>query len=266
MSLLLTQEQKAHTKLENYVKNYKVFMDTCSILQTDNLFWEHIYPLLNKYKKNIIIPQKCIEELNKLKLSSEAKLSENAKKKILLLEELRTKKIIEIRGEKNDNFADNVFQSVFTKFRLQHNLLLITQDKKLAKDILRLNEIESQKSQYKIVVNQINKYGYLSNTIFTGKIEQNNPQKKINKNTKLNSDSIFEICTKVTTLPDDTIPVSYVPSENMPVYTENGNIQLKNKIAQGGEGILFETNTPFVAKFTSKKEIHGDGLKKLNLC
>ena len=54
---------------------------------------------------------------------------------------------VEIRGEKSDNFADNVFQVVFTKFRMTNRLLLITQDNNLAKDILALNNNRSVKAK-----------------------------------------------------------------------------------------------------------------------
>jgi hypothetical protein len=61
-------------------------------------------------------------------------LAEKAREVYQKLYDLHEKQLIDIRGEKTDNFADNVFQMVFTKFRLNYKLLLITQDNNLAQD------------------------------------------------------------------------------------------------------------------------------------
>ena len=60
------KENKARSMLEEYVKEWKIFIDTCSILHIDiNKFWMNIYPLLEKYNKKIIVPLRVIEELEK---------------------------------------------------------------------------------------------------------------------------------------------------------------------------------------------------------
>ena len=135
------KENKARSMLEEYVKEWKIFIDTCSILHIDiNKFWMNIYPLLEKYNKKIIVPLRVIEELEKHKENiSNANLSKRAKEALISLEYLRKKDLLEIRGETNDNFSDNVFQVVFTKFRMNYKLLLITQDNDLSKDIDSLN-------------------------------------------------------------------------------------------------------------------------------
>lgn len=70
--------------------------------------------------------------------------------------------IIEVFGDKNDNFADNVFQTVFTQFRLKYNLMLITQDHNLASDILTIGKSKAVNTKNRILVEKINNYGYLS--------------------------------------------------------------------------------------------------------
>ena len=65
MTLENTQNEKENygkNLLENYVKDWKIFIDTCSILHISaNKFWSNIIPYLYQYKNKIIIPYRCIE-------------------------------------------------------------------------------------------------------------------------------------------------------------------------------------------------------------
>ena len=159
------KELKARKILENLVQDNRIFMDTCSIIDASDLFWKHIKPFLTKYEKKIIVPTRCCEELvKKSRDEKDAGLAKTANTRLFLLQTLQTEGFVEFRGEKTDNFADNVFLSVFTKFRLQHNLLLITQDNKLAQDIVNLNNSGSQKSVHIVKVRRINKYNYFKKT------------------------------------------------------------------------------------------------------
>ena len=136
------KEEYALEKLESYVKEWKIFIDTCSLLHpAADKFWMNIIPFLEKYQAKVIIPFRSVEELQKHAANKEdADLARRSNNTLKILVQLRNAGYIEIRGEKTDNFADNVFQVVFTKFRMTHKLLLITQDRDLARDILSLNE------------------------------------------------------------------------------------------------------------------------------
>lgn len=55
-------------KLEEYVKDYMLFIDTCSLMfdKGIDLFWSHIIPLLKKHNKKILMPYKCWLELKNI--------------------------------------------------------------------------------------------------------------------------------------------------------------------------------------------------------
>lgn len=257
-------------ELDNYVKAWKIFMDTCSILHfAADKFWKNIIPLLKKYQNKVIIPMRCIEELSKHKANKkELKLAENAKNCLKVLDPLIKNGLVEIRGEKGDKFADHVFHMVFDKFRTEHKLLLITQDNDLAKDILAKNGITSVRG-YSVDAKRINQSGFLSNfTWNTDSNKNDNPKQNRRKNNEeyLDEDKVFEICTSVTTL-DDSIPVvKNIPAENKIVYTLPDQIKkeivhnlpskiiLKSKVSEGGEGIVYTTNIPFYVAKIYKKE------------
>lgn len=247
------KENKARSMLEEYVKEWKIFIDTCSILHIDiNKFWMNIYPLLEKYNKKIIVPLRVIEELEKHKENiSNANLSKRAKEALISLEYLRKKNLLEIRGETNDNFSDNVFQVVFTKFRMNYKLLLITQDNDLSKDIDSLNNNKSVKAN-PVNVKRINQYGFLSDYSWNTKNNKFIP--KVNIDEEIDEEEIFQISKEVTKIEDSKQSISYIPKENESVYAVDGTeISLIDKVAAGGEGIIYTTNTPYVAKIYKKE-------------
>jgi rRNA-processing protein FCF1 len=179
---------QAQQRLEDFVKNYKIFIDTCSLLyEGADLFWKNIVPILEREQVKIIVPLRVIEEVQKIKTDQSKELAtrERATNVEKTLEFLKSAKLIEIRGEPSDKFADNVFNTVFTKFRTDYNLLLITQDRDLGVDILKLNESKSVRGK-KISVQRITHYGFLGKIEpkpgegVSGNISKNNMSNKAN--------------------------------------------------------------------------------------
>ncbi len=266
------EEQKkiqiAIGKMKSYCKEHKIFMDTCSLLHfASGLFWENIIPLLEQYQNKIIIPHRCIEELKKHSQNEEdEELATNAKACIGRLSKLVDEGYVEIRGEAGDNFADNVFQVVFTKFRMKYKLMLITQDNDLAKDILALNEIKSVKANL-VTVQRINKYGFFSGFGWeekTGTREQKVIKPKEEENT-LEPDETFRICTTITDIPATKIEITRMPIENEVVHTPYGEVKLTKELGAGGEAVVYETDTKYVAKIYKKETITVRKYEKIKL-
>lgn len=228
--------------MDFFTKDWKIFIDTCSLLSPGiDKFWVNIIPFLRKNSNKIFMPIKVIEELQKFERDindiARAKKAHIALKNIKMLLDCN-EEFIDIRKGENNNFADNVFLTVFTQHRIKNKLLLITQDKKLSRDILNLNESKSVKGK-EVRTMKINKYGFFSN------VED--------KSTSYTPDSEkFRLCTTVNTTQDRILPVTYLPDEGDTVYTRNGSVQLKKKLAAGGAGIIYETDGLFIAKIYKK--------------
>ena len=167
----------SQNRLEYYAKNYRIFMDTCSLLQEETgLFFEHLLPVLtdvcgrNAEKggdHRIILPTIVIKELRKHSHDRRNAIRrDRAIRMLQLIDFLERENLAEIRGEAGDIadgcLADPVFQYVFAWHRLDSRLLLITQDIGLAEDVLKLNQSKSAHAG-NVLVKRINRYGYLSN-------------------------------------------------------------------------------------------------------
>ena len=128
--------------LENYFKEYKIFIETSSILD-DNMekFLNHVSPLIQKYKNKIYIPYKVIRDIelnkNNYNISKVNKILKNIS-------------LFDIREEKED----------FLKHRKTYKLLLISQDKILKEKILELNRDINEENN-KVEVLKINEEGFL---------------------------------------------------------------------------------------------------------
>ncbi|MEZ7733297.1 hypothetical protein O3799_07210 [Fusobacterium periodonticum] len=140
--------------LENYFKEYKIFIETSSILD-DNMekFLNHVGPLIQKYKNKIYIPYKVIRDIelnkNNYGISKVNKILKNIS-------------LFDIREEKEDEniMMEDIIKKVFLKHRKTYKLLLISQDKILKEKILELNRDINEEIN-KVEVLKINEEGFL---------------------------------------------------------------------------------------------------------
>lgn len=248
-------------KIEILVKEFIIFLDTCSLMHYNfKVLSDELIPLLSKNKKKVIITIRVLEELKKHSINSKEKPEtvENAKKALEIIDIMRQKKLIDFRGENTDNFTDNVFGTVFSKHRLSHKLLLITQDGNLAEDILSLNNLKSVKG-YEVSVKRINKHGYLGNFNISNIIKSSKEDKKsYNSKEVLEDENIekekFELKEEIYKIENKRINVRSIPSEGDYVICSNRKIKLLSCIASGGEGSVYKTDTPYVCKIYKKEK------------
>lgn len=138
--------------MDQYAKNCKIFIDTCSIMCDDNRFNKFLsiaIPFMKKYNNKFIIALQVIKELEKYynDVSDKTK-SDVAKNSLNILVKLQKENLIKLQGDEKDGvFADRVFDYVFSKFKTQHKLFLITQDKELAMMILDKNKQNAVKGK-----------------------------------------------------------------------------------------------------------------------
>lgn len=134
---------KGIAESEDYLEianSYKVFFDE-TVLCEDG-FEDKIQPLVIAMKENqnqFIIPLKVVEVIQGMLVSSNVATIEKAQKGLNLIMRMQQENMIEIRGEKGDVNVVSTFISVFAKFKCVNRLALITQNYRLAKQVLALN-------------------------------------------------------------------------------------------------------------------------------
>lgn len=261
----MTDDNRRKDYLIQFVRSSDlIFMDTCSLIYNEgkgvDAFWIHVRPILRDYKKRIIITVSVRNELIKLKNKyKEKQIADKAYSCLNELVQLGKEGLIDIVGDESDGcFADKIFMSKFIDLRTDHRLMLITQDNNLAKEILRYNQSYAVKGE-SISVKRIDFDGYLENFSWKGFDRKN--ALRVPEHEK------FLLCSKVTSIPDTEMHSSLdMPVEGGEVYTDQGgNIRLMDQIGNGGEGIIYNTNTDYVAKIYKKGKLTRRKYEKLRL-
>ncbi len=255
-------------ELDDYIKkNYKIFIDTCSLLENPMVIskiFQGAASILQSNNAKINIPLSVISEVEKhCKNVVNPSLRLKAKRTYKLLEEWQKQRIIEICGNKDENdiFADCDFLSAFTRLRIKSRLLLITQDKKLASDIINLNGHKSINGK-DVAVLRVNKRGVLKQ--FDKKID---PLHQLNsKDDDVRAEEKFTICKQVTSVPDTPILLESIPAAFDIVFGRNHQeVRLGQLLASGGEGSIYAVDSESVAKIYKAGKITQRKKKKLEL-
>ena len=235
-----TDEQKreaAMRTLEQYVRDRCIFVDLSSILEpAGEAALRNIQPLLVKYGKRLFIPQSVMTALKRLAEDpSDPERAMMCRKRYEVIVYLLKNNQAQIRRfDDPDSTPAQDLLKACSHFRMRYALLVLTQDERLAADLLSLN---SQRSAIgsSVLVKQINKHGFLSDLT-----ESRRERFKG-----------FRICQTPRKEPDKRLPLQELPKQGEYVYSSpdgRGEIQLQEQIGFGGEGVIYRTNASGVAK------------------
>lgn len=257
--------------LEKCVREYRIFVDTSSLLEESIYkFFNNITPFLQKYNAALILPLAVCNELEKLIKSNNANVSPKALKAYTMIETLYKAGLLKIFADPDDgNFADNVFLHVFTKKRLQFNILLITQDHGLANEAMKLSiENRAVKGMKKIIAQRLDSNGFLQR-IFDK--EDNKPAKTYADTTsgEIPPNERFNFAKEIVQI-EGQMPISILPKAGDYVTAERNNqrrqLRLLEELGSGGEGSVYKTDSPgFVAKIYNPEKLTRLRYEKLNL-
>lgn len=160
----MTNENRySQTDVEFYIENKWIMMvDTCTLMaEGAPAFFEKCAEPMVEAGQKVTVPMRCVEEVNKHVRSNAPECAAAARRAVAVLRTLENKKLLVTRREPSDNFADNVFLTQFTKFRMKYPMLLITQDQRLSIDIDELNDSVSVSRAYPIHVRRVAPDGVL---------------------------------------------------------------------------------------------------------
>ena len=281
-------------------KNTRVFIDTSSLMMEDasaTFMWRHLVPTLrNSGVRFVIVPKSVVEELNRLVDNRDNTTARQAQAARKLVKELVGENNAEIFGEDDDgSFADNLFQAIFTRYRLKYRLILITQDRSLAKEILSLNNSDAVDKIQGVDAFRVGgrgdpmrwtldprspngvKYhqpdsadGFLSTTHGSSGAKETLRKQKSPPRSKARKPSLsvipFEIPHDVIQLDENPITTRLIPGKGDSVKdAKGGHIRLSLELGRGGEGITYETDSDLVCKVYHRGRLKRFTVDKLKL-
>ena len=223
-------------------KEYKIFVDTSSLMQMDSehVFYNIICPDLSRFNQKIIVPQPVLNEIDNHLQKRECKQA------VKIINEFHKHQLYHIEASSDVTFADNIFLSLFTKHRLKYNLCLITNDTALAQEIRDLKTSKAVHSikdikLFYIKDKQLKEWYPRHNTTIINTKKPNFQFSLPNspKNTKDNK----------------TLNISIIPKAKDTITDQNGQShKLIQELASGGEGIAYRTNTDLICKIYKQEK------------
>lgn len=239
--------------LSDIGNNYKIFVDTCAFMNLKaEEFFKQLTPKLNENK--LLVHESVINQLKWLKKDDDLETRKSASKGEKLFIRLYKKQLAKnFKTAKNDRITDNNFDFIFTQYRVQYKLCLITLDNGLSTEIIKLNSSESSefnKSGKRLIKGiKVLRYDY-KGTPYEFTIPK--PFKKSLKRTDLNK-----------AIQQNT---QLIPKENNIVFDEdNYKYKLIKEIGKGAEGHIYLVNHKMVAKIFKQDKLTDLKIKKLKL-
>lgn len=258
-------EHSATRDLEElFGENTRAFIDT-NILLEDNFyeFWNRLEPVIIRHRsistsRLPIIPFRVCDELIKMAQGEQNERAKKAGDVVRYVRQLKDKQLVKIMGDPNsDNFADNVFKTVFTQKRLQYNMVLVTQDKALTEDILQLNNSKADKAN-KVRVFKLKKDSTLADA---EKITVKKPGYSFEAETPM-----FEIKKTPISRPDVPLKAKSFPKVGEDVYTSKGAVRLISVVSEtGGEGMVYRTENGDICKIYHPSKLSLNRKEKIEL-
>ncbi|MEG2540920.1 MAG: VWA domain-containing protein [Clostridia bacterium] len=135
--------------LVKLVADYALYADTSSLMCENayNFFMINLLSELKRQNKCLTIISNVRGELNGL--LKDAQKNQNAKNGLDIISAYKSYNIINEVTYKDKVFADRAFLNIFIELRLNENICLITEDRKLAKDVtILLNNIDSAPTEF----------------------------------------------------------------------------------------------------------------------
>ena len=279
-------------------KNTRVFIDTSSLMMeevSETFMWLYLVPTLrNNGVRSVIVPKSVVEELNRLVGNRDNTTVRRAQAARKLVKELVDENNAEIVGEDDDgSFADNLFQTIFTRLRLKYRLILITQDRSLTKEILSLNNSDAVDKIQGIDAFRVGDRGYpmrwvldprspngvkyhqsdsadgfLSTTHGSSGARETFGKPKSSQQGEARKPSVipFEIRHRAIQLDETSVNIGLVPKAGDSVRDAKGvHLRLGLELGRGGEGITYETDSDLVCKVYHRGRLKRFTVDKLKL-
>ena len=199
---------------------------------------ERLMELLTRYDKKLNVTLSSIKAVNARVKDPDEELRQRTRDFLSALAPFQKADKLKVLNLDDDPAQDMI--TLCAQQRIKNRILVLTQDKNLARHLKTLNQQKSVEGN-KIQIKRSNKYGYLSPV--------EDPPVPVPVPFPPNR---FVICANVRAGEDSLLNMTITPSENDIVYitpeAAGNGIRLEEKLGQGGEGAVYRTNTPYVAK------------------
>jgi hypothetical protein len=231
-------DNKRQIAFENLAKNFKIYIDTSSLLNKAFEHWfDRMKPFLKKYNNSLKLLPKVLDELNLNINNTDLDMASTTSKIVKFLKNIHDENLIKFDECDIDRSRLNYFNDFFISLKYDDKILLITQDYDIYKNIVAKG----------VEIRRINK------SSDTSKFHPDDISKIDPRILRLSKPAFMKANIMISN-DDRENSIRKIPQENDFVYDDNGRaVKLVEKISAGGEGLIYTTDTQYVAKIYKKQ-------------
>jgi hypothetical protein len=266
-------------------RDLRVLVDTSSWMHehAEEVLGRFFAPLVHDSGQKLVVPLQVVEEIKKHLAARDPDLRQKAERAHDLLSSYRAMGLADIFSGSEQTFADNVMQLVIMRFCEKYHFCLITQDRGLATDALRLGQRQSVTRAKSVVAVRLGDQGSLDRWELD--------PRRADASWRVLEPPVGVRGTKASqTTPDPTpappivqkprfrlrsgpprsesqqLPDSSHPGEGDFVLDSAGRrLRLTRRIGSGGEGAVFATDGDLVCKLYEGKRLTTGSKLKIEL-
>lgn len=227
-------------------RDLRVMVDTSSWLHdhAEPFLREFLVPLVREHEQRIVIPHVVTLEIEKHLRSPKPRLRRQAESADNLVARLRRAELADVFAGSEQTFADNAMQMVIIRFCERYRFCLVTQDRDLATDVLRLNLRRSVRAK-PVIAYRIGAQGRPTEW----RLGQNDEAVWHELDEPEPAEPPFELCSDKPVEDNRVELVTRTIEEGDIALDGNGQrVRLARKLGSGGEGRVFSTDAGLVCK------------------
>lgn len=270
--------QPARLDLARVARGTRIFIDTCTWMLPVGvqLVRRHVIPILGIQDRRLMVPERVLFELKKGTQNVDSREArECAAQSLAILDELVERGVADVRREEHEvmgaqNFADPLFIRLFVQHQKSVPLVLITQDRGLATQVLLNARLLDAGAMTPIVgfasEGHMIARGELANWL-ARLATQDRSVRKVPAAAGPTRERAqpFVLATEVYRQSKAALPVDKLPRVGDFIEAPRaGRVQLLKELAEGGEGTIYETSLPdIVCKVYFEERLTEDRKSKL---
>lgn len=139
----------------------RVLLDTSSLMDPAfiSFFANALMALVVDGRPKVVVPARVLEELRRHQHGVDQLRHDAARRALAWLDATRARGWITVLGEKDDPFAGSLFQAVITRYHTRFDFCLVSQDRALAGDVLRIATARSVATSHRLAAFRVARDG-----------------------------------------------------------------------------------------------------------
>lgn len=263
-------------RLPGEKRELRVLVDTSSWMHehADTMLERFFIPVVLETGQKLVVPVQVVEEVQRHLEAADPVLRGKAERADDLLRRYRAMGLADFFGGSEKTFTDNVIQMVITRFCEKYHFCLVTQDRALAADTLRLGHRASVSRSKSIIAVRVGQRGGLDRW----ELDPSHPKGAIwheveaaqyaprTRQDGAPEPKRFRLCSGAPRADPRVLGTSSPISEGSILVDSTGNpIRLGEKLGAGGEGAVYATDKGLVCKVYEGSRLTAGTREKISL-